>query len=95
MEKRKYFSSRKRGQITVLLKHSDLKQKDIAKEVNVSTQTIRAVRTNLELGRETNSSMMGKRGPFLTNKFLSPPTMPSTHINTIFSYSIFGMFEND
>ena len=22
--------------------------------------------------------------PFLTNKFLSPPTMPSTHINTIF-----------
>jgi len=30
MEKRKYFSSRKRGQITVLVKHSDLKQKDIA-----------------------------------------------------------------
>jgi len=24
--------------------------------------------------------------PFLTNKFLSPPTMPSTDINTIFSY---------
>jgi len=23
------------------------------------------------------------------------PTIPSTHINTIFLYSIFGMFEND
>jgi len=33
--------------------------------------------------------------PFMTNKFLSPPTMPSTHINTIFSYCVFGMFEND
>jgi len=23
------------------------------------------------------------------------PTIPSTHVNTIFLYSIFGMFEND
>jgi len=35
METRKDFSPRKREQITVLLKHNDLKQKDIAKEVNV------------------------------------------------------------
>jgi len=32
---------------------------------------------------------------FLTNKFLSPPTILSTHINTTFSYCIFGMFKND
>jgi len=44
MVKIKEFSPRKRGQITVLLKHSDLKQKDIAKEVNVSIQTVSGVR---------------------------------------------------
>jgi len=32
--------------------------------------------------------------PF-SDKFLSPSTTPSTHINTIFSYCIFGLFEND
>ena len=31
--------------------------------------------------------------PFLTNKFLSPSTMPSIHINTIFSFRMFGMLE--
>jgi len=74
MEKRKDFSFRKRGQITALFKHNDLKQKDIAKDVNVSTQTVSAAKTNMELGREMNSSMMGKCGrkwkiaPSLTEK---------------------------
>jgi len=49
-------SPRKRGQIAVLLKHNDLKQKDIVKEVNVSTQTLNVVRKTLELGREIDSS---------------------------------------
>ena len=26
---------------------------------------------------------------------IAPPTIPSTHINTIFLYCTFGMFEND
>jgi len=69
--KRKDFSSRKRGQITVLLKQCDLKQKDIAKEVNVSTQTVSAVRRNLELGREINTSRIGKCG----RKWKTTPTL--------------------
>jgi len=32
---------------------------------------------------------------FWQTNFYRPHTMPSTHMNTIFSYSIFGMFEND
>jgi len=44
MGKRKNLSPRKSGQITVLLKRSDLKQKDIAKEVNILTQTASSVR---------------------------------------------------
>jgi len=56
MGKSKVLSPRKRGQVTVLLKHSDLKQKDIAKEVTVSTQTVSVVRKALKLGREIDSS---------------------------------------
>jgi len=62
MERRKDFTPRKRRKITVFFKHSELKQKDITKEVNVPTQTVSAVRTNLELGREMDSSRMGKCG---------------------------------
>ena len=43
MEKRKDLNPRKKGQINVLLKHSDLKQKEIVKKLNISTQTVSAV----------------------------------------------------
>jgi len=55
MGKSKVLSPGKRGQITVLLNHSGLKQKDIAKET-VSTQTVSVVRKTLELGRVIDSS---------------------------------------
>jgi len=33
--------------------------------------------------------------PFSDKQISIAPTMPSTHVTTIFSYCIFGMFEND
>ena len=55
-------SSRKKRQISVLLKHSDLKQKEIAKKLNISTQTVSAIKKKLEMGRNIQSSRMGKCG---------------------------------
>jgi len=49
----------KNEQITVLLKHSDLKQKNIAKELNASTPTVSAVRKKLEWEREVDSLGIG------------------------------------
>ena len=46
MGKRKDLSLKKKGQISVLLKRSDLKQKEIAKKLNISTQTISATKKN-------------------------------------------------
>ena len=60
MGKRKDLSRRKKGQISVLLKHSDLKQKEIAKKLNISTQTVSAIRKKLEMGRNIHSSRTGK-----------------------------------
>ena len=51
----KDLSPRKKGQISVLVKQSDLKQKEIAKKLNISTQTVSAVRTKLEMGRNIHS----------------------------------------
>ena len=62
MRKRKDLSPRKKGQISVLLKHSDLKQKEIDKKLNKSTQTVSAIRKKLEMGRNIHSSRTEKRG---------------------------------
>ena len=43
MGKRKDLSPSKKGKISVLLKSSDLKQKEIAKKLNISTQTVGAI----------------------------------------------------
>ena len=50
MGKRKNLSRRKKGQISVLLK-----QKEIAKKLNISTQTVSAIRKKLEMGRNIHS----------------------------------------
>ena len=54
--KEKRFEPQKKGKITFFLQQSNLKQRDI------STQTLSAVRKKLELGREMDSSRMGKCG---------------------------------
>ena len=51
MGKNKNLSPRKKEQVNVLLKHSDFKQKEIAKKLNISTQTVGAIRKKLEIGR--------------------------------------------
>ena len=60
MGKRKDLSPRKKVQIIVLLKHNDLKQKEIAKKLNISTQTVSALVKKLEIGRSIHSSRMEK-----------------------------------
>ena len=62
MGKRKDLSPRKKGQISVLLKHSDLKQKERAKKSNISTQAVSAIRKTLKMGRNIHSSRTGKCG---------------------------------
>ena len=52
MGKRKDLSPRKKGQISVLLEVKGLKQKDIAKRFNVSTQSVSSVKKTLDLGRK-------------------------------------------
>ena len=56
MGKRKGLSPRKKGQISVLLEIRGLKQKDIAKKLNASTQTVSSVKKKLDLGRNLGSS---------------------------------------
>ena len=55
-------SSGKKGRISVLLKHSELKQKKIAKKLNISAQNICAIRKKLEIGRNIHSSRSEKCG---------------------------------
>jgi len=62
MGKRKDLIPRKRGQITVLLKVSDLKQKDTAKDLHAPTLTASTVRKELEVEREMDSLRIGKCG---------------------------------
>ena len=62
MEKRKNLSPRKKGQISLLLKHGDPKKKEIAKKLNISTQTVSAMRKKLEMGRNIHYSRTGKCG---------------------------------
>ena len=47
------------------------------------------------LQRSVSQSFFGYRPFFWQTNFYRPPTMPSTRINTLFSYCIFWMFEND
>ena len=51
MGKRKDLSPRKKGQISVLPKHSDHKQEKITKKLNIPTQTVSAIRKKLKIGR--------------------------------------------
>lgn len=62
MGKRKDLSPRKKGQISVLLEVRGLKQKDIAKRLNVSTQTVSSVKKALDLGRKIDASRKGNCG---------------------------------
>ena len=54
MGKRKDLSPRKKGQISVLLKYSDHKQKEKAKKLNISTQTVSAIGKKLKMDRNIN-----------------------------------------
>ena len=62
MGKRKDLSPRKKGQISVLLEVKGLKQKDIAKRLNVSTQSVSSVKKTLDLGRKIGVLRKGKCG---------------------------------
>ena len=59
MGKRKDLSHRKKRQISGLLEIRGLKQKDIAKILNVSTQTVSSVNKNLDFGKNLGSSKKG------------------------------------
>ena len=62
MGKRKDLSPRNKVQISVSLKHSDLKQKEIAKTLNISTQTVSALVKKLKIARNIHSSRTAKCG---------------------------------
>ena len=62
MGKGKDLSPRKKGQISVLLEVKGLKQKDIAKRLNVSTQSVSSVKKTLNLGRKIGVLRNGKCG---------------------------------
>ncbi len=59
MGKNRDFSSRKIGQIEVLLNNSHLKQKEIAKKLNVSTQVISLIRNKLDKSENLSSKRYG------------------------------------
>ena len=60
MVKRKDLSPGKKGEISISQKHSDLKQKEIAKKLNILTQTVSATRKKLEMRRNIHRSRRGK-----------------------------------
>ncbi|KAF8789493.1 hypothetical protein HNY73_007426 [Argiope bruennichi] len=53
---------RKVGRISVLLQETPLKQKEIAKKLNVSTQTISNIKKKLENGHNLASNIVEKCG---------------------------------
>jgi DNA-directed RNA polymerase I, II, and III subunit RPABC1 len=62
MGKIKDLSPRKIGQIEVLLNNSELKQKDIAKKLSVSSQTVSNIKRKLDKGLSLDSARAGKCG---------------------------------
>ena len=62
MGKFKDLSPRKVGQINVLLSVGTLKQKEIAKKLNVSTQSVSNIKKKMENSQNLNSSRVGKCG---------------------------------
>ena len=56
-------SPRKKGQICVLLEHSDLKQKEIAKKLNVSPQVVSATKPKLKFAKTIDTSRIRSCGP--------------------------------
>ena len=62
MGKKKDLSPRKKGQICVLLEHSDLKQKEIAKKLNVSPQVVSATKQKLKFAKTIDTSRIGSCG---------------------------------
>ena len=55
-------SPRKKGQICVLLEHSDQKQKEIAKKLNVSPQVVSATKQKLKFAKTIDTSRIGSCG---------------------------------
>ena len=62
MGKREDLSPKKKEQISVLPKHSNLKQKKITKKLNILIQTVSAIRKKLEMERNIHSSRTEKCG---------------------------------
>lgn len=62
MGKGKDLSPRKKGQIRVLLENSSLKQKEIAKKLDISVQTVSKIKKTLDSGGLLDSSRIGKCG---------------------------------
>lgn len=62
MGKVRDLSPRKIGQISVLLSETTLKQKEIAKKLKVSTQTVSNIKKKLEYGQSLASNRVGKCG---------------------------------
>ena len=56
------FSPRKIGQIRVLLKHSDMRQKEIAQKFNVSPKSVNSIKKKLERGLSLQNGRIGKCG---------------------------------
>lgn len=62
MGKRSDLSPRKIGQIKVLISDSALKQKDIAKKLNISCQSVSNIKKKMDKGLNLDSSRTGKCG---------------------------------
>lgn len=62
MGKKKDVTPRKRARIDAMLNYSNLKQCQIAKKLNVSTQTVSLIKKNIQLGNSIGPDRMGKCG---------------------------------
>ena len=62
MGKNSDLSPRKIGQIKVLLEDSELKQKEIARKLNISTQIVSLIKKKIERGIDVGSQRQGNCG---------------------------------
>ena len=62
MGKKSGFNTRKIGQIEVLLNQTQLKQREIAQKIRVSTQNVSVIKKKINSGTELDSKRVGRCG---------------------------------
>ena len=62
MGKKRDLSPRKIGQIELLISETQLKQRDIARKLRVSTQIVSVIKKKIDSGTELGSKRVGRCG---------------------------------